>query len=132
MQVPLVTPAPLVTAHAAAFRDLFENRRQFAPFEPYLPGLLVLENKSRANIARCVRDSADKTNISRFFSATDWEPTAVNARRICYLLAQTREQRPCRRWCSMTRGANMGAASARTWIATTTRARAPSRWRISQ
>jgi hypothetical protein len=28
MQLPLVTAAPLVTVHATAFRDLFENRRQ--------------------------------------------------------------------------------------------------------
>jgi len=46
MQLPLVTPAPLVRTHAAAFRDLFENRRQFAHFEQYLTGLMVLENKS--------------------------------------------------------------------------------------
>jgi SRSO17 transposase len=93
MQLPLVAPAPLVTTHAAAFRDLFANRRQFAHFEHYLTGLLVLENKSLANIARCVVASADKTNLSRFFSAADWDPVAVNARRLRYLLDQTRGQR---------------------------------------
>jgi len=93
MQLPLVGSAPLVSAHAAAFRDLFENRRQFAHFEHYLTGLLVLENKSMANIARCVLDSADKTNISRFFSEAEWDPGAVNDRRLAYLLDQTREQR---------------------------------------
>jgi SRSO17 transposase len=93
MQLPLVAPAPLVTTHATAFRDLFENRRQFAHFEHYLTGLLVLENKSMANIARCVLASADKTNIARFFSAADWDPVAINDRRLRYLLAQTREQR---------------------------------------
>lgn len=93
MQLPLVAPAPLVTTHAAAFRDLFANRRQFAHFEQYLTGLVVLENKSMANIARCVLASADKTNVSRFFSAADWDPGAVNDRRISYLLQQTRGQR---------------------------------------
>jgi hypothetical protein len=93
MQLPLVAPAPLVTAHAAAFRDLFENRCQFAHFEHYLTGLLVLENKSMANIARCVLDSADKTNLSRFFSEAAWDPGAVNDRRLHYLLDQTRGQR---------------------------------------
>ncbi len=93
MQLPLVTAAPLVTVHATAFRDLFENRRQYAHFEHYLTGLVVLENKSMANIARCVLDSADKTNISRFFSTADWDPGAVNDRRIDYLLGQTRGQR---------------------------------------
>jgi DDE superfamily endonuclease len=93
MQLPLVTPAPLVSAHAAAFRDLFENRCQFAHFEHYVTGLLVLENKSMANSARCVLASADKTNLSRFFSEADWDPVAVNERRLRYLLDQTREQR---------------------------------------
>jgi len=93
MQLPLVAPAPLVSTHAAAFRDLCENRCQFAHFEHYLTGLMVLENKSMANIARCLRESADKTNLSRFFSEADWDPAQVNARRIRYLLAQTRVQR---------------------------------------
>jgi hypothetical protein len=60
-----VAPAPIVTAHAGAFRDLFENRRQFQHFRNYLTGLMVLPNKSMANIARCVVESADKTNLSR-------------------------------------------------------------------
>ncbi len=93
MQLPLVTPAPLVRTHAAAFRDLFGNRRQFAHFEQYLTGLMVLEHKSRANIARCVLDSADKTNLSRFFSEAEWDAAQVNDRRIRYLLDQTRGQR---------------------------------------
>ncbi len=69
MQLPLVAPAPLVSTHAAAFRDLFENRCQFAHFEHYLTGLMVLENKSMVNIVRCLLESADKTNLSRFFAA---------------------------------------------------------------
>jgi len=93
MQLPLVTPAPLVSTHAAAFRDLCGNRRQFAHFEQYLTGLMVLENKSMANIARCVLDSADKTNLSRFFSEADWNAAQVNDRRIRYLLDQTQGQR---------------------------------------
>ncbi len=93
MQLPLVAPAPLVSAHALAFRDLLANRRQFAHFEHDLTGLLVLENKSMATIARCVLDSADKTNVARFFSAADWDPVAVNDRRIAYLLEQTRGHR---------------------------------------
>jgi len=32
MQLPLVAPAPLVSTHAVAFRDLFENRCQFAHY----------------------------------------------------------------------------------------------------
>ena len=49
MQLPIVAPAPLVTAHADVFRDLFENRCQFHHFQNYLTGLIVLDNKSLAN-----------------------------------------------------------------------------------
>ena len=93
MQLPLVAPAPLVSTHATAFRDLFENRCQFVHFEHYLTGLMVLENKSMANIARCLLESADKTNLARFFAEAEWDPEQVNTRRIRYLLAQTRAQR---------------------------------------
>jgi len=63
MQLPIITPAPLVKRHAEAFRDLFENRCQFRHFENYLTGLIVLPNKSMANITRCVIESSDKTNL---------------------------------------------------------------------
>ena len=52
MQLPIVAPAPIVTAHADIFRDLFENRCQFHHFQHYLTGLIVLDNKSLANITR--------------------------------------------------------------------------------
>ena len=89
MQLPIVTPAPVVTAHADAFRNLFENRRQFHHFQNYLTGLIVLDNKSLTNIARCVLESADKTNLSRFFSDAPWFQDQVNDRRLEYLLQQT-------------------------------------------
>jgi SRSO17 transposase len=93
MQLPIVAPAPLVTEHAHAFRDLFENRCQFQHFEQYLTGLIVLPNKSLTNIARCVLTSADKTNLSRFFSEAPWREAEVNDRRITYLLTQTAAHR---------------------------------------
>ena len=93
MQLPIVAPAPLVTAHADVFRDLFENRCQFHHFQNYLTGLIVLDNKSLANITRCVLESADKTNLSRFFSEAPWFQDRVNDRRLVYLLQQTEEVR---------------------------------------
>src|SRR5215210_5330409 len=93
MQLPIVAPAPLVTTHAGAFEDLFENHRQFLHFQQYLTGLIVLPNKSLANIARCVLDSADKTNLSRFFSEAPWKQDEVNDRRITSLLDQTTAHR---------------------------------------
>jgi DDE superfamily endonuclease len=93
MQLPIVAPAPIVTAHADIFRDLFENRCQFHHFQHYLTGLIVLDNKSLANITRCVLESADKTNLSRFFSASPWFQDRVNDRRVAYLLQQTKAVR---------------------------------------
>jgi len=93
MQLPIVAPAPIVTAHAAIFRDLFENRCQFRHFQHYLTGLIVLDNKSLTNITRCVLDSADKTNLARFFSEAPWFQDRVNDRRVEYLLQQTKAVR---------------------------------------
>jgi hypothetical protein len=93
MQLPIIAPAPIVTAHADIFRDLFENRCQFRHFQNYLTGLIVLDNKSLANITRCVLESADKTNLSRFFSEAPWFQDRVNDRRLEYLLQQTKEVR---------------------------------------
>jgi len=93
MQLPMVEPAPIVTAHADIFRDLFENRCQFRHFQHYLTGLIVLDNTSLANITRCVLESADKTNLSRFFSEAPWFQEQVNDRRVAYLRQQTKEVR---------------------------------------
>jgi hypothetical protein len=93
MQLPIVAPAPLVTTHAEVFRDLFENRRQFQHFQNYVTGLIVLDNKSLANMTRCVLESADKTNLSRFFSEAPWLQDRVNDRRLEYLLQQTQARR---------------------------------------
>ena len=89
MQLPIVAPAPIVTTHADIFRDLFENRCQFRHFQHYLTGLIVLDNQSLAHITRCVLESADKTNLSRFFSEAPWFQDHVNDRRVEYLLQQT-------------------------------------------
>ena len=93
MPLPIVAPAPLVTAHADVFRDLCENRCQFQHFQNDLTGLIVLDNKSLATITRCVLESADKTNLSRFFSEAPWFQERVNDRRLVYLLEQTKEVR---------------------------------------
>jgi SRSO17 transposase len=89
MQLPIVSAAPLVQQHAEEFRDLFVDPRQYRHFQNYLTALMVLENKSLANISRCILDSADKSNLSRFLSDAPWSPEAVNQRRITYMLSQT-------------------------------------------
>jgi hypothetical protein len=93
MQLPIVAPAPLVSAHADAFRDLFENRCQCHHFQNYLTGLIVLDNKSLAHLTRCGLECADKTNLSRCFSEAPWFQERVNDRRLAYLLQQTQAVR---------------------------------------
>ncbi len=93
MQLPIVKPAPIVQTHAEYFHHLFENQCQFRHFQNYLTGLMVLENKSLANISRCILESADKTNLSRFLSQAPWSEQKVNSERIKYLLNQTVKQR---------------------------------------
>jgi SRSO17 transposase len=94
MQLPIVAPAPIVIEHAQAFRHLFNDHRQFEHFQNYLTGLIVLENKSLANISRCILNSSDKTNISRFINESPWQPEQVNQFRIEYLLEKTANLRP--------------------------------------
>ena len=93
MQLPIVESAPLVTKHSAVFQGLFKNRCQFHHFQNYLTGLIVLDNKTMANITRCILDSADKTNMSRFFSEADWDAEPVNTERVAYILRETKIHR---------------------------------------
>jgi SRSO17 transposase len=93
MELPILAPAPLVATRAETFRDLFENRCQIRHFENYLTGLMVLPNKSLANISRCMLESSDKTNLSRYFSQDRWQAEAVNQRRIGYMLHETQAVR---------------------------------------
>jgi hypothetical protein len=97
MELPIVAPAPIVAEHAVVFRDLFDNQCQFRHFQHDLTGLIVLPNKSMANIARCIFESADKTNLSRVLSDAPWREDAVNRRRIRFMLQKTTPHRRCRR-----------------------------------
>jgi len=93
MELPIVAPAPVVSDHAAVFRDLFDNQCQFRHCQHDVTGLIVLPNKSMANIARCILESADNTNLSRFLSEAPWREDAVNRRRIRFMLQQTKPHR---------------------------------------
>jgi DDE superfamily endonuclease len=97
MELPILAPAPVVIAHARVFRDLFDNQCQFRHFQYYLTGLIVLPNKSLANMARCIMESADKTNLSRFLAEAPWRADEVNRRRIRVMLQQTTPHRQRRR-----------------------------------
>lgn len=90
MQIPILRDAPVVSARARNFRDIFANTSQYTHFKDYLTGLIVLDKKSFANISTCVVDSSDDTNLGRFFSNREWEGKRLNEDRIRYMLEQTR------------------------------------------
>jgi SRSO17 transposase len=93
MELPISAPAPVVTEHAAVFRDVCEHQCQCRHFQHYLTGLIVLPHKSLANLARCSLESADNTNLSRLLSEAPWREDEVNRRRIRVMLQQTTPHR---------------------------------------
>jgi hypothetical protein len=97
MELPIVAPAPVVTEHAAIFRDLCDNQCQFRHFQHDLTGLIILPHSSVTHMARCILDSADKTNLARFLTEAPWREGEVNRRRIPFILQQTTPHRPRRR-----------------------------------
>jgi len=90
MQLPLVKDAPIVSSFARNFKSVFQNNSQYQHFKDYLSGLIVLENKSLSNIARCTLDCCDKSNLSRFFSNEGWDTNQLNQKRIHWALKKTK------------------------------------------
>lgn len=93
MQLPLVKDAPIVSSFARNFKSVFQNNSQYQHFKDYLSGLIVLENKSLSNIARCTLDCCDKSNLSRFFSNEGWDTNQLNRKRIHWALKKTKPHR---------------------------------------
>src|SRR5262245_13215771 len=135
MEMPIVAPALVVTEHTAVFRDLFDNQCRFRHGQHYLTRLIVLSNKSMANIARCVLDSADKTNLSRFLSEAPCREDAVIADalgRCCSRARPIGSGIGSRWWSWMILRAKMWAASLIMWTATITTVMAPIPWPITR
>jgi SRSO17 transposase len=93
LELPIVKIAPIVEKYGQKFAEIFDNRCQFQHFTNYLTGLIALPNKTMANITRCIVESADKTNLSRFFSDAPWTEKAVNDKRVALMNEETREWR---------------------------------------
>jgi len=93
MQLPLVQDVPIVRSFARNFKAVFPNHAQYEHFKDYLSGLIVLENKTLANIARCTLACCDKSNLSRFFSHEQWAALQLNQTRSVWALKKTKAQR---------------------------------------
>jgi len=97
MARPMSAPAPVVTAHAAGFRDLCDHPCQCRQVPHDLTGRLVWPKKRLANSARGLLDSADTTPVSRVLADAPWREAAVKRRRLRCMLPQTTRQRKRRR-----------------------------------
>jgi hypothetical protein len=97
MELPILEPAPVVTEHASVFRDLVDHQCQFRHCQHDLTGVIVLPNKRLAHMARCILDSADKTNLSRVLSEAPWWEGVINHRRVRFMCQQTKPHRRRRR-----------------------------------
>jgi hypothetical protein len=97
MELPLVVPEPVVTEHAALFRDLFDNHCQSRHFPYAQTRPVVRPSKSLAHITRSRLDSVDHPPLSRSLPEAPWEDREVNRRRIRYQLQQFESHRQRRR-----------------------------------
>ena len=97
MELPIVAPAPVVTAHAGVFRDRCETRWQWRPFQHDLTGRIVLPHTRMAHSARGILESADHTHLARVLSEAPWREDALHRRRLRCLLQQPTPPRRRRR-----------------------------------
>ena len=97
MERPMLEPAPVVTDHAAVFRDLCDHQCQGRHVPHDLTGFIVLPHKSLPHMACGLLDSADNTNRSRVLSEAPGWADAINHRRIRFRLQQTTPHRRRRR-----------------------------------
>jgi hypothetical protein len=93
MELPSIAPAPVVTAHAAVFRDVFEHQCQCRHVQHDLTGVIVLPQKRMAHLARCLLESADNTHLARVLAEAPWREDEVKRRRSRFLRPQTKPHR---------------------------------------
>ena len=68
MIVPVLHHAPVVRSYARNFKAVFANQPEYEQCKNYLTGLFVVERKNFAQMAACLVNGTDATNISRFMS----------------------------------------------------------------
>ncbi len=90
MIVPVLHHAPVVDSFAHNFRSVFATTPAYQHFKNYLTGLIVAERKNFSQIARCLVESADYTNIDRFMNSELWSGTALNDHRVRLIYERTR------------------------------------------
>jgi hypothetical protein len=84
--MPAIVDYPNVVKEALAqFGDLFANEPQRRHFADYLTGLYVVATKTVAEISREFPFGTDQSCLNRFLSSVEWDPVAINDRRLAWL-----------------------------------------------
>ena len=91
MIVPVLHHAPVVRSYARNFKDIFANQPEYEHCKNYLTGLFVAERKNFAQIAACMVNGSDATNISRFMSSDLWSGAEFNDRRVELIFERTKQ-----------------------------------------
>ena len=91
MNVPVLHHAPVVRSYARNFKDIFANQPEYEHCKNYLTGLFVAERKNFAQIAACMVNGSDATNISRFMSSELWSGAEFNDRRVALIFERTQK-----------------------------------------
>lgn len=92
MLVPVMQHAPVVRSWARNFKSVFANEPEYQHCKNYLTGLIVAERKNFSQIARCMVQSADHTNVDRFMNNQLWSGTRFNDRRVEFIYERTKGQ----------------------------------------
>lgn len=81
--MPAIVELPTVIVEALPhFRELFANEPQRQHFAEYLTGLLVAERKTVSGMSQEFPTSTDQSCWNRFLTEVEWDPQAVNQRRL--------------------------------------------------
>jgi len=84
--MPAILEIPRVVEDALdQFTDLFANEPQRRHFAEYLTGLMVAANKTVSGIQAEFAETTDQSCLNRFLTEVDWDPQALNARRLQWL-----------------------------------------------
>lgn len=67
------------------FADLFANEPQRRHFAEYLTGLVVADRKTVSGIQAEFAETTDQSCLNRFLTEVDWDPQALNDRRLEWL-----------------------------------------------
>lgn len=81
--MPTILEVPKVVAEIVEqFADLFGNEPQRRHFAEYVTGLIVSTNKTVSGIQAGFVETTDQSCLNRFLTRAQWDPQALNERRL--------------------------------------------------